>query len=570
MPPNDWALPIAHPPETRPMLRLFRILPLLAVVLFSVDAAAQSNVIPGTSVKLAKMDTITSLAHLGSFPNGINGIAMATTACNIGSVKVPWQSPMLEDHAMISFLVARENNGRFEQISDRSYVKHGFFALTSSYCNTCQEGPFGGGDLLGLGCSDTYKVNNNGDMFYLAPPAEIDPWLGEWDATCSYFDLGTSGTGTCDDVRSLSQSQVAALGPVGTRVNVLDADLNVPGADFFYQGFYTVRGEAENLRRDNLGHRQFTPSWNGSSWNLPSSGGSGQGDFVNGPIVQRWSGATVTSVANGNDDGRVYGAVKVTPHVPFDGLYRYEYVLQNRDNSRGIDSFSLPVCSSARILNAGFSDVDGDPLTDWNITVGSGAVTWDGTGNPLEWNTLYNFWFDSDAAPTSGFASLDQAAPGPGLATLALPIQTPGALYNVYLGDGCATGAAPELFATGTPPQATIGNTSFGLTSTGNEPGASHLLFMSLAPGSLSLPSGCTVYLGGSVGVEISQFSQTVANASGVATYNLPVPASPALEGLSANFQAVTTNTAGGPFGGLFDLTNGLRVRLGNSLPDCP
>ncbi|MFT5830403.1 MAG: hypothetical protein ACI9D0_000988, partial [Bacteroidia bacterium] len=24
------------------------------------------------------------------------------------------------------------------------------------------------------------------------------------------------------------------------------------------------------------------------------------------------------------------------------------------------------------------------------------------------------------------------------------------------------------------------------------------------------------------------------------------------------------------PFGGLFDLTNGLRVRLGNSLPDCP
>ena len=31
-----------------------------------------------------------------------------------------------------------------------------------------------------------------------------------------------------------------------------------------------------------------------------------------------------------------------------------------------------------------------------------------GVDNPLEWNTLYNFWFDCTAAPTAGTVQLDQ------------------------------------------------------------------------------------------------------------------------------------------------------------------
>ena len=354
---------------------------------------------------------------------------------------------MKEDHALISFLVARESNGRFEQISDYSHVKHGFFALTSSFCNTCQEGPFGGGDILGIGCSDTYSFDNNGDMFYLGPPEEIDPWLGTWDATCSYFDLGLGGGGTCDDLRSLTQGQVATLGSVGTRINVLDADLNVPGADFFYQGQYTIRGEPEVKRRNNLGHRQFTPSWSGSKWLVPSVGGTGQGDFINGSVLNRWSGAKVTSVSNGNDDGRVYAGVSVTG--PVNGMYRYEYALHNRDNNRGIGTFSLPICSSARVQNAGFRDVDGDPVTDWTFAVGSNDITWSGPGNALRWNTIYNFWFESDSAPVAGFANLGEADAGLGLNTLVVSTLTPEGLFNEYLGDGCATGAAPILYGEG-------------------------------------------------------------------------------------------------------------------------
>lgn len=507
------------------------------------------------------MDKIESQGHLGTFPNGVSGLVMATTACNIGTVKVPWEAPMDEDHAMISFLIARENNGRLEQISDYSYLKHGFFALTSSFCNTCTEGPFGGGDVLGLGCSDTYATTNNGDMFWLAPAGEIDPWLGTWSANCSYFDLGLVPAPSCDGLRSLSQSQVSSLGPVGTRVNVFDADLDVPGAEFYYQSHYAIRGEPKAVRGDNLGSRQFLPTWGGSKWNTASIAG----DFKNGPVLRRWTGASLSQVGNGDDDGVIYGGVKVTG--PVDGIYHYEYALQNRDNNRGIDSFSLPLCDSARIFNAGFKDVDGNPVTDWVATQGSNDLTWSGPGNALRWNSIYNFWFDSDAAPVDGFAMLDQADAGAGLGTLALPIKTPEGLFNVYLGDGCANGTPAELFANG---QATLGNAAFSLGSTGNQPGAGQLLYMSLVNGTVALGGGCNMYLGGIFGVDVNQVVSGTADAAGAVTYAMPVPASPGLEGLTANFQSLGFNAGGGPISGSFEVTNGLRVHLGSSLPSCP
>jgi hypothetical protein len=532
--------------------------------MFSADAAGQANLIPGTNVKLAKMDLIAALGHQGTFPGGINGLVLSTTACNIGTVKIPWEAPMKEDHAVISFMVTRESNGRFEQISDRSFVKHGYSALTTSFCSTCQEGPFGGGDILGLGCSDTYSTISNGDMYYLGPPEEIDPWLGTWSANCSYFDLGLAPAPNCDSQRSLSQAQAASLGPVGTRVNVRDADLNVSGANYFYQGFYTVRGEAQSLRNDNIGHRQFNPTWNGSKWNTPSPGG----DFQNGPILSRWSGAKVTKASNGVHDGAIYGGVKVTG--PVNGIYHYEYALQNRDNNRGVGAFTLPICSGARVFNAGFKDLDHNSVTDWTVTASSNSLTWSGPSNALRWNTMYNFWFDSDAAPTDGFAMLDAADPGAGLNTLVLATTTPEGLYNVYLGDGCANGTAPTLFATGNPAQATIGNASFGLGSTGNQPSSGHFLFMSLLNGSTDLGSGCTMYLGGAFGSSIVQVGTGTTDAAGDTSFPVPVPPSPALEGLAVNFQGLGFNAGGGPVSSLFELTNGLRVHVGSALPVCP
>ena len=247
----------------------FLSLGLSIATLLSGIAGAQSNQDPAIDVRLAFLSDLEALGRQGSFPNGVNAAAMSTTVCNQGDI-VEWFAPMEPEHPTIAFLVARESNGRFEQISDRSYLKHGFFALTSSQCTTCT--PPGGtfGDYLGIGCSDTYSINNNGDDFWLGPADEIDPWLGSWDPNCSFFDLGLSGS-TCDSLRSFTQSQANSLGPVGNRVNLKDEDLNVGGASFWYQAQYVVATEPEAVRFDNLGSRAFTPSWTGVNWLLSES-----------------------------------------------------------------------------------------------------------------------------------------------------------------------------------------------------------------------------------------------------------------------------------------------------------
>ncbi len=547
------------------MIRLASLAAFVATVALGDVAFAQANEIPGTDVSLAKMDLISAMDRMGAFPNGVSGVAMATTSCNKGSVKVPWEAPMQEDHPFIAFLVVRESNGRFQQISDYSFVKHGFFALTDNFCDTCQEPPFGGGDVLGLGCSDTYGITNNGDNYWLAPPQEIDPWLGEWSRFCSHFDMGepaVSPPQDCDGVRSLTVPMAQALLPVGHRINIPDSEFLVSG-DFYYQGYYVIRGEPELERENNWGSRKFNPSWNGNKWSTPSTS-----TFANGSVLNRWSGATVTSVKNGNDDGRIYVGVKVTG--PVEGLYRYEYAVQNRDNYSGIESFSIPVCPDARVLNAGFSDIDDEAVNDWNIAVNGTSIDFSTTGNPLRWNTIYNFWFDSDAAPVTASADLVQFAGGlGGTGTLSVSTSTPQGLYNVYLGDGCASGDFPLLYAIGSPPQATLGNPNFGLESSGNDPSQPHLVVAASADGSVALGGSCTQWFAGSIGSGAFVFAMTTTDGSGVATYNFAVPSSPSFEGTHANFQGAGFEL-GGPFAGLANLTNGLRVRLGDAISDCP
>ena len=58
--------------------------------------------------------------------------------------------------------------------------------------------------------------------------------------------------------------------------------------------------------------------------------------------------------------------------------------------------------------------------------------------NSLDWNTFYNFYFDSDAAPVAGLVDIDQARPGPGGITVDVATTVPGLLGTDYLGAGQA------------------------------------------------------------------------------------------------------------------------------------
>jgi hypothetical protein len=65
-------------------------------------------------------------------------------------------------------------------------------------------------------------------------------------------------------------------------------------------------------------------------------------------------------------------------------------------------------------------------------------------------------------------------------------------------------------------------------------------------------------------------FGAAPANALGVASYPIPVPNDGTLEGIHVNFHAIEAQPGTGAIFGAFDLSDGLRVRLGDFITNCP
>ena len=101
--------------------------------------------------------------------------------------------------------------------------------------------------------------------------------------------------------------------------------------------------------------------------------------------------------------------------------------MHNRDNNGGVSEFRLPIGANAQIANLGFKDVDQDAGNDWSVAVTGTEIVLSTPDNPLAWNTVYNFWFDSAAAPVARDLELAQFAPNPGAATsFTVAVQGPG------------------------------------------------------------------------------------------------------------------------------------------------
>jgi hypothetical protein len=253
---------------------------------------------------------------------------------------------------------------------------------------------------------------------------------GQLGALCSLFDRGEPPDPApldCDGQRSFDGTDVALLGPVGNRVQLRDADLDVSGAKFFFQSQLVVAGEPEGARTNNSATSEFFRTWTGSEWDLGSSF-----QLSYGSILDRWDGASVASATNGGDDGRVYVGVEVTG--PVNGFHHYECALHNRDNHRGVGSLRIPLCSLARVKRVGFGDLDDVPGNDWKVTLARDALVFSTTTNPLRWNSIFNFWFDTDAAPGAGALVLGCFDPGAGAPSISVPTSAPLALHNVYRG----------------------------------------------------------------------------------------------------------------------------------------
>jgi hypothetical protein len=243
----------------------------------------------------------------------------------------------------------------------------------------------------------------------LGPNHEINPWLGTWNPVGSYFDRGdppVAGAAAVDGVRSLTSAQIAAFNQVKNRMVVRESEL-LAGAAYYAQVQAVVQGEPLAGRGNNISNRACTIG-GGPNWTCNTIGNS-----MTGSVLTRWSGATTSSNSNGTDDGQFVVGVKVTG--PVGGLWHYEYAIHNVDNFRGGASFRIPVATGATVSGLGFRDLDTDPLNDWTSSVGANEIAFTMAGtNSLDWNCIYNVWFDCSIPPGAGSAIIDQARPGTG------------------------------------------------------------------------------------------------------------------------------------------------------------
>ncbi|MBL8750204.1 MAG: hypothetical protein JNK78_13645 [Planctomycetes bacterium] len=525
------------------------------------DLMAQSNsrgtsASPISSGYNGALENISGANYWGrrgsAFPNGELAVSFTNQLCNPGGLDLAWfaadnspvGSQMSEDHPKFGFIVAREVNGRLVQISDWSYCKHAFLSLNDpGSCGTCANGA--SAETMYVGCSDVYTFNNNGSRTYLGPPAEINPWLGTWNHVGSYFDAWPGASPT-DGIKG----STPAFDAVEHRVTVKEASLGGTVTSGLYFQIHVIHeGEPIENRGNNTMSRPFTLSWSGTNWSTTTTGSA-----TYGSILTRWTGSTMAIGQNGGglwnntDDGRFAVAVKVTG--PTNGVWHYEYIVHNIDNNRGGAAFRLPVCPTAQVTNIGFRDIDQDALNDWTSSFSGGTLSWTAPlSNPQNWNTMFNFWFDSDAAPVSGTSTIDEAAVGPGALTVSVPTSVPGYQPLVNLGPGCGT---PAMTITGSGGFPVTGNPSFGLTFTS-------------APGTLFIPlfsnpiAGGTIIPGCDLFIDLGAYGDLggwITDGAGVST----IPTGVDITWSSLNIQALTLIPSP-PILGIVGLSSGVTVR---------
>jgi hypothetical protein len=229
-------------------------------------------------------------------------------------------------------------------------------------------------------------------------------------------------------------------------VNIQESDLGAAGATYYYGLYVVVTTEPGGANRDNnFVNRQFVPTFNGtSSWSFANASAS-----VTQPMLNNWTGATIETVGNGNDDGQFYVAAKVEGRILSRACTTTSTSCTTATTRAVRRRCGCSKSPTATISNLYFGDIDQNAGNDWSISVSSNEIAFlAGGGNALEWNTMYNFAFDSTEAPTPTTVSIDQARPGPGLNTLQVvvdaPVTPPNPISaNVTLsGQGCPLPAA--------------------------------------------------------------------------------------------------------------------------------
>ncbi len=399
--------------KTRPVPRLCHWLVIAMLFGASQSIDVQAELYPSENTSQATVsvspDIIVGDIHqvhfFGAFTDGRGAFSIGTTSCNIGTGAANWiwNTP---DHPVIAQNFYRLHQNRFEQIG-MSWVKHGFFASSQSFCSGsggCVSD--GSGTTLGPGCSDPYSASLNGQQGNLGPRSDINALTGEFPYPF------------------VAQQSNALL---GRRIVVEEPDylpeVNV-GAMYFAESQYVTKDDAAaGAQRNNASYRPIDifRALNGTL--AVELLGDTERTL---PAIRAWRAMDPDVVETDIEvpgDGLFILAAKATDLGG--GQWAYEYALHNLYVHRSASWFSIPVEATSIITNAGFHDVnyhsgeiyDG---TDWSSAQSSQAISWatdtfgvNPNANALRWGTLYNFRFVADAPPVSTPVTIGLFRPGP-------------------------------------------------------------------------------------------------------------------------------------------------------------
>jgi hypothetical protein len=365
---------------------------------------------------------------------------------NVGTADIPWYRKFEgsfppydnDQHAYLIYAlyriapVAGASGATAIEMLGQSGLKHAVYA-TNQDC-WCAGGhilyaPIGGSHDT-VACSDVYGTASNDDSSAAGPREDgFEAHTGIWSSTGSYFDQDsdgdcdwdTGGTPDCDYDRGWVDDGHHR------RMYILEADLSTSSATYYIDSWYLVRGDVDVF--NSMGWRQVLPSFSSPSWSFAFPGGT---SLATGSVLDAWvprsappAGASHQRVDTGV--GELSLAARTTSLGG--GDYRYEYALANHDFDRKVQSVRIPFPPGTAISNAVFRGLGNDGGSDWTISIGADAITFQAPANEdsnsLDYGTLFSFGFEADVAPAAGSVDLGALEETPSL-RFASPATTPG------------------------------------------------------------------------------------------------------------------------------------------------
>jgi hypothetical protein len=327
-------------------------------------------------------------------------VAPSARLKNVGTADVPWhrqftgpEAPYSNDqHPFLNWSMYREVDGRFEQIG-YSGVKHAFLTINSNCTINC-----GDSHILWLGCEDVYGVGNNDSSFDLGPRAEISADTGVWENCGSFFDPKPC-TGN---------HQNSSNGTDENRMTIYESDLTDPdNSGIYMQAWYLIRDDINIF--NTMGYRPLSPVASGNGWNM------GAGSFTNGAALDNYMPPNTMDTMQASSriktgEGQFTVAMKVADLG--NGMYRYNYSVENYEFDPRFISFNIPLSDSSVMADTVFSDPDHDLANDWQFVRNNNVLTIQGNvNNEQDWGMLFSFSFTTDTAPEQGVFTIDVANP---------------------------------------------------------------------------------------------------------------------------------------------------------------